>query len=212
MKPLVVLACVLAFHLGVEPSHAQGTAARSRRAADAQLLAAFDTLRVPVDSVTHRIAYAGEAALPGTTAAELYERARWWLAAAFHADFPELQVENRNGRGLRLEATTECPATSRFLGRDIPCTTTVQYTLWLNFYEGHYGYEVSDLHETRYAGEGAFTINAETWYDRVRQPTTHPRVRVAAARSFLTCDRAARALVASLRQVMATPAAVVDNW
>jgi hypothetical protein len=177
----------------------------ARATADASVLTAFDTTRVPIDATTRRIVYTGTVPISGASAGEVYERARWWFATTFRCDLPAPWLDTHPDKRMRLEVCYKHPVTTHLLGWRIRQSFPVYSTMLLCFQDGQCRYEITNLYTEVSTEGGPFRTEVEVWYDRGRCPTSRPKARAAAVRSFLAFDTAAHELIASLQQGMAQP-------
>ena len=98
---------------------------------------------LPFDSLTHEPNYHGVVAVPGVLAAELYGRAREWVALTFQDAHAVTQLDDAArgvliGRGYR-----QVIVNVNSLGRgDV---RLVSFTFRLDFRDGRYRYELRDL-------------------------------------------------------------------
>jgi hypothetical protein len=98
---------------------------------------------LPFDSLTHEPNYHGVVAVPGVSAAELYGRAREWVALTFQDAHQVTQLEDASrgvviGKGYKrliVNINSQGRGTIRL----------VSFTFRLDFREGRYRYELRDL-------------------------------------------------------------------
>jgi hypothetical protein len=98
---------------------------------------------LPFDSLTHEPNYHGVVAVPGVSAAELYGRAREWVALTFQDAHQVTQLEDA-GRGVLIgRGYKRVLVNVNSLGQGE--VRLVGFTFRLDFRDGRYHYELRDL-------------------------------------------------------------------
>jgi hypothetical protein len=98
---------------------------------------------LPFDSLTHEPTYHGVVAVPGVSAAELYGRAREWVALTFQDAHQVTQFEDA-GRGVLIgRGYKRVLVNVNSLGQGE--IRLVGFTFRLDFRDGRYHYELRDL-------------------------------------------------------------------
>lgn len=98
---------------------------------------------LPFDSLTHEPNYHGVVAVPGVSAAELYGRAREWVALTFQDAHQVTQLEDASRGVLIGRGYQRVVASVSSLG--MPTMRLVSFTFRLDFRDGRYHYELRDL-------------------------------------------------------------------
>jgi hypothetical protein len=98
---------------------------------------------LPFDSLTHEPNYHGVVAVPGVSAAELYGRAREWVALTFQDAHQVTQLEDASRGVLIGRGYQRVVANVSSLG--MPIVRLISFTFRLDFRDGRYRYELRDL-------------------------------------------------------------------
>jgi len=168
-------------------------------AGQAQTAPAAQPAAYPTDAATGRLDYTEAVPVEGVSKADLFTRAKVWLAGSFKSAKDVVQTEDKDagimvGKGYSTISLT--------MGR-VTVPAKLFYTLKMNFKDGKYKYEFSDFYfENEPVPELGNRINktpAETW---VLAPAKDDRAGKVIALYKAQFDQTVQGLVASLKAGM----------
>ncbi|MFD2961393.1 MULTISPECIES: DUF4468 domain-containing protein [Olivibacter] len=107
---------------------------------------------LPLDEKTGKISYS-EIVQQTATKDELYSRAKIWLARTFNSAQDVVQSEDKEGGHIVAKGITTYTFISKYKKIATPVDIQMHFTLFLDFKDGRYRYNFTDMHtESRLQG------------------------------------------------------------